>query len=81
MIVVGIAFLMTPGRPVAGAGHVPGRGRAGQQRVPPRDGGGYRAVQGPAAGAVLHHRRRGYRLCGAVGAPVTIIGLTWADGR
>ena len=50
------------GRPVAGARHVPRRRRAGRQRVPPRARSRHRAVQGPAARAVLHRGRRQHRL-------------------
>ena len=45
-----------------GARHLPRRRGAGRQRVPPRARERHRAVQGPAARAVLHRGRRGDRL-------------------
>ena len=46
-----------PGGAVAVAGRLSRRRIAGGQRIPPRARGRHRAVQGPAARPVLHHRR------------------------
>ena len=57
-------------RPLPRAGHLPGRRGAGQQRVPSRAGKQHRAIQGAAAGALLHHggrrHRYGLSLCQAL---------------
>ena len=58
LLVVAVAALMETGRPLAGPRRLPGRRGAGRERVPPRAGDRHRAVPRPAAGPLLHHRRR-----------------------
>ena len=52
------------GGPVDGAGRLPGRRAAGRERIPARAGDRPRALQGPAAGPVLHCRGHEHRLRG-----------------
>ena len=79
LLVIGIALLMTYGRPEPGPGHLPRRRRAGQQRVPPRAGERHRAVQGAAARPVLHRGGRVDRLlAGRRATPASIVGLVAA---
>ncbi len=54
LLVVAIAALMQLGRPVDGARRLPRRRAAGRKRIPARARDRHRALQGPAAGPVLH---------------------------
>ena len=54
------------GRALAGAGYVPGRSGPRHQRISPRAREQYRALQGPAPRALLHHRRRRDQFLAAV---------------
>ena len=57
LVVVGTALLFDVRRPLDGARRVRRRRAARRQRVSPRARSRHRAVQGPAAGLVLHRRR------------------------
>lgn len=74
LIVVGIAVPVGGRRPVGGAGQLSGRGRAGQFRVSPSTGKRSAAVQGPAAGPVVHHRRCRHRLWDPLGRTAALRG-------
>ena len=64
LLVVATAALMQWVGPVDGARRLPRRRAAGRERVPARTRDRPRAVQGPAAGPVLHRRRHEHRLRG-----------------
>ena len=81
LIVVSIAFLMNlVGLSPALGAFTGGRG-AGLQRIPPPAGKRYRALQGAAARAVLHHRGAGINFSILWGQLFTVLGLRLRSSR
>jgi hypothetical protein len=66
------------GGPVDGAGRLSGRRAAGRERVPARAGDRHRALQGPAAGPVLHRRGHEHRLWRAAQVAGSWLWSWWA---